>query len=316
MEPHSSLKHGDERASPSPHVKEGSALGRWVCLSGLLHIVMIGILFFFPQASSRGAVSYPVYTVDLVGGEKIGGRSLNVGVKTAPVSKKKPKKVKKKSSSRAAKKKKVKKVEQRTKVALVKKKTNKPRKKPRKKVKKSASQTASRTILKESKERVKQKERTEGGLSTDVRNRLIQAAVERVKQRAKKAKDEKSEVKEAGVGSGKGQVAAGPKRDGREGGMIKGIEFLIYRNRMLQLIKKRWTWVGKRTDLEVTVRFGILENGEVVKLRVVDASGDPSYDDSVIRAVSRASPLPPAPDSYRNDFKNVELTFRPGDLSG
>ncbi|MEE9185729.1 MAG: hypothetical protein V3U81_01785, partial [Candidatus Binatia bacterium] len=211
MEPHSSLKHGDERASPSPHVKEGSALGRWVCLSGLLHIVMIGILFLFPQASSRGDVSYPVYTVDLVGGEKIGGRSLNVGVKTAPVSKKKPKKVKKKSSSRAAKKKKVKKVEQRTKLALVKKKTNKPRKK----VKKSASRTASRTILKESKERVKQKERTEGGLSTDVRNRLIQAAVERVKQRAKKAKDEKSEVKEAGVGSGKGQVAAGPKRDGR-----------------------------------------------------------------------------------------------------
>jgi colicin import membrane protein len=277
---------------------------------------MIGILFFFPYASSRGAVSYPVYTVDLVGGEKIGGRSLNVGVKTAPVSKKKPKKVKKKSSSRAAKKKKVKKVERRTKVALVKKKTNKPRKKPRKKVKKSASQTASRTILKESKERVKQKERTEGGLSTDVRNRLIQAAVERVKQRAKKAKDEKSEVKEAGVGSGKGQVAVGPKRDGREGGMLKGVEFLIYRNRMLQLIKERWTWAGKRTDLEVTVRFGILENGEVVRLRVVDASGDPSYDDSVIRAVSRASPLPPAPESYRNDFMNVELTFQPGDLSG
>jgi colicin import membrane protein len=277
---------------------------------------MIGILFFFPHDSSSGAVSYPVYTVDLVGGEKIGGRSLSVGVKTAPVSKKKPKRVKKKRSSRAVKKKKLKKNKRQTKVALVKKKTKKPRRKQNNKVKKSASQSASRTVLKESKERVKKKEQTEGGLSTDVRNRLIQAAVERVKQRAKKAKDEKSEVKEAGVGSGKEQVAAGPKRDGREGGMVRGVEFLIYRNRMLQLIKERWTWVGKRTDLEVTVHFGIQENGEVVKLRVVDASGDPSYDDSVIRAVSRASPLPPAPESYQNDFMNVELTFRPGDLSG
>jgi colicin import membrane protein len=277
---------------------------------------MIGILFFFPQATSRGAVSYPVYTVDLVSGDKIGGRSLNVGIKTAPVSKKKPKKVKKKSPSPAAKKKKVKKVKQPTKVAVVKKQKKKIKKRPRKKTKKSPLQTTKRGLLKESKKRVKQEEQTGGGLPTDVRNRLIQAAVERVQQRAKKADDKKSEVKEAGLGPGKGQGVAGPRGDGRGSGMVKGIEFLIYRNRMLQLIKERWTWVGKRTDLEVTVRFGILENGKVVKLRVVDASGDQSYDDSVIRAVSRASPLPPAPDSYRSDFMNVELTFRPGDLGG
>jgi len=47
--------------------------------------------------------------------------------------------------------------------------------------------------------------------------------------------------------------------------------------------------VGKNTELEVTVRFGIQENGEIVSLRIVEASGDPSYDDSVIRAVRKAS---------------------------
>ncbi|MCZ6907959.1 MAG: energy transducer TonB, partial [Deltaproteobacteria bacterium] len=106
------------------------------------------------------------------------------------------------------------------------------------------------------------------------------------------------------------------EQNGRGGGILKGLEFLIYRARMLYKIKERWTWVGKNSDLEVTVRFGIQENGEVVKLRIVEASGDPSYDESVIRAVRKASPLPPTPVVYRKDFMDVELTFRPRDLSG
>ncbi len=85
---------------------------------------------------------------------------------------------------------------------------------------------------------------------------------------------------------------------------------------MLYLIKEQWTGVGKVMDLEVTVRFGILENGGVIGLRVVQGSGDPSYDDSVLRAMRKATPLPPPPDNYRKDFMSVELTFRPKDLRG
>jgi len=68
--------------------------------------------------------------------------------------------------------------------------------------------------------------------------------------------------------------------------------------------------------LEVRVRFGVLENGDIVGLKIVDKSGDPSYDDSVLRAMRKAAPLPPPPDDYRKDFLNVELTFRPKDLRG
>lgn len=318
MEPHPPIEQ-DNESTPSPHrEKEGSVLWRWVFLSGLLHIVLIGALFFFPQASSRGAISYPVYTVDLVGGEKIGGGGLDVGVKPAPASKKKPKKVKKERSPRASKKKKVKiakKNKRRSQVALAKK-QKKVRKRTEKKATKIATRTKKFTPLKESKKRVRRKERTREGLPSEVRNRLIQAALERVKQRAEKVQDNKSQPKIAGVGPGDGQGAAVSGQDGRGGGILKGVEFLIYRSRMLYKIKERWTWVGKNTELEVTVRFGIQENGEVVRLRIVKASGDPSYDESVIRAVRKASPLPPTPVVYRKDFMNVELTFRPRDLSG
>jgi len=320
VEPHPPIEQENEGAPSSRREKGGSVLWGWVFLSGFLHIVMIGALFFFPQASSRGAVSYPVYTVDLVGGEKIGGGGLDVGIKPAPASKKKPKEVKKKSSSRVSKKKKVKKItknKRRSQVALAKKQKKKVRKRTEKKATKIATRTKKSTPLKESKKRVKREERTREGLPSEVRNRLIQAALERVKQRAeKRTEDRKSESKKAGIGPGKGQGAAVSEQNGRGGGILKGLEFLIYRTRMLYKIKERWTWVGKNSDLEVTVRFGIQENGEVVKLRIVEASGDPSYDESVIRAVRKASPLPPTPVVYRKDFMDVELTFRPRDLSG
>ena len=92
------------------------------------------------------------------------------------------------------------------------------------------------------------------------------------------------------------------------------MEFIIYQNRMLSSIKDNWTWVGQKTNLKVVVHFSIKDNGEISGLKIVQPSGDPSYDESVLRAVKKSSPLPPPPDSSRKDFADVELTFRPKDL--
>lgn len=150
-----------------------------------------------------------------------------------------------------------------------------------------------------------------------VRERLIRAAVERAKERARKKQLAEREANAAGAvrGTGRGGVADRGQGSGGDG-VVKGLEFVIYRNRMLQEIKERWTWLGKRDDLEVTVRFGIGNDGEIIGLNIVNASGDASYDASVLRAVRRASPLPRPPVSYLSEFSDVELTFRPKDLSG
>src|SRR5262249_47177081 len=42
------------------------------------------------------------------------------------------------------------------------------------------------------------------------------------------------------------------------GGTVRGLEFVVYYNQMLNRIKDRWTWVGTRADLHVTVHFSIL----------------------------------------------------------
>jgi TolA protein len=98
------------------------------------------------------------------------------------------------------------------------------------------------------------------------------------------------------------------------GGTVRGLEFVVYYNQMLNRIKERWTWVGTRGDLRVTVSFSILPSGEITNIRLVERSGDQTYDASVERAVKGAGPLPPPPEAYRGDFADVELKFRPADL--
>jgi colicin import membrane protein len=92
------------------------------------------------------------------------------------------------------------------------------------------------------------------------------------------------------------------------------MEFIIYQNRMLSSIKDNWAWVGQKSNLKVVVHFSIKDSGEITGLKIVQPSGDSSYDESVLRAVKKSSPLPPPPESSRKDFADVELTFRPKDL--
>jgi TonB family protein len=92
------------------------------------------------------------------------------------------------------------------------------------------------------------------------------------------------------------------------------MEFIVYQNRMLSSIKDNWAWVGQGSNLKVVVHFSIKDNGEITGLKIIQSSGDSSYDESVLRAVKKSSPLPPPPETARRDFADVELTFRPKDL--
>ncbi len=264
----------------------GRRIWKWILVSGAVHLVLIAVLFVVPYFPSSRVTSYPVYTVDLVGGEKIGGSLSPAPPSTPP--KQETKKVK---------------AEPQPRVEEVKK----------KKVEEISIKTKEKVAPKEFKKELKKESPTKPGLSEKVREKLIQSAVERVKDRTQQ-KEGKAEGGSAGPGEGPGAASAG--EGGRGGGVVKGIEFVAYQNRMLSVIKERWAWVGRRSDLSVDVRFSIQENGEITGLRIVSRSGDPSFDDSVFRAVSKASPLPPPPENYRKDFSDVLLTFRPKDLGG
>jgi colicin import membrane protein len=306
-----------ERSFASAKSKE--RLPRWFVVSFVAHMALIAALFLSPHMPTEVRTA-PVYTVDLVGGEKIGGANLGTELpapvkpaaknrqdvpeapaktpvkevkKTPPEKEEKPKPVEKKPP-----------VEE--KIVLREKTKTEPVK----------SETPAKRETRESKPAkadAKAESKSESASADSVRERLIQSAVDRAKMRSEATQTAKGEVLSAGSGEGEGAAALGT--GGRGGpGIVKGMDFIIYQNRMLATIKENWAWVGQRSNLRVVVQFGVKENGEIVGLKIVQPSGDPSYDESVLRAVKKSSPLPAPPENYRKDFADVELTFRPRDL--
>jgi colicin import membrane protein len=282
-------------------------LSKWLFFSCLFHSALILALFLVPFLPSPNQPSYPVYTVDLVGGEKIGGHKLG----TELVS----------SAPKATPQKTVEKVPSPMQESNPEAKKEAPQI-PEKAVEKERpaqekailAETTQKSLIKKAPTKeAKGESNTEDSALDRVRERLIQSAVDQAKSRTEGAqKAAKGDVISTGPGEGEGAAALGP--GGRGGGVVKGMEFLIYQNRMLSSIKDNWAWVGQKSNLKVVVHFSIQDNGEISGLKIVQPSGDSSYDESVLRAVRKSSPLPPPPESSRRDFADVELTFRPKDL--
>jgi colicin import membrane protein len=274
-------------------------------VSLFLHGALILSLFVVPFLPPDSRPSYPVYTVDLVGGERIGASNLGTEL----------------VASSAPKSAAVKKPVEETPPPVQETKQETKKETPKTVEKEAPAQE--KAILKEAPPKnlakkepakdTKSESKTEEAALDRVRENLIQSAVDRLKNRTDAAsKPSKGEEISSGTGEGEGAAALGP--GGRGGGVVKGMEFIIYQNRMLNSIKDNWAWVGQKSNLKVVVHFSIKENGEISGLKIVQPSGDPSYDESVLRAVKKSSPLPPPPESSRKDFADVELTFRPKDL--
>jgi TonB family protein len=305
MPGHNSTQTVSVRQRPLSFAHREERLSKWLVVSLLFHGALIISLFVVPFLPSQSRPSYPVYTVDLVGGEKIGASNLG----TEPM------------GSSAPKAGAVKKTVEETPPPVPE--TKQETKKETLKTVEKEAPAQEKAILKEAPPKnlakkepakeTKSESKTDEAALDRVRENLIQSAVDRLKSRTDAApKPSKGEGISSGAGEGEGAAALGP--GGRGGGVVKGMEFIIYQNQMLNSIKDNWAWVGQKSNLKVVVHFSIKENGEISGLKVVQSSGDQSYDESVLRAVKKSSPLPPPPESSRKDFADVELTFRPKDL--
>ena len=145
--------------------------------------------------------------------------------------------------------------------------------------------------------------------AAQARDDRIAAAIKRVEQQSGERGGGSGSKSDAQPG---GPISVGPGEGA--GGSVKGVQYLLYYNQMINRIRQSWAWAGRNEALEALVRFNVTETGEVFNVRITRPSGDASYDASVERAVRAASPLAPPPEAYRKEFGDVELTFRPPEL--
>ena len=328
-------------------------LSNWLLFSFVLHgVILIGLIFspYFPSGTRPAP---PVYTVDLVGGEKIGGNRPGTELYPAASAKDAPKKVNSEPAAPAPeikqprpklqekpekavkadppKPEKSEKLEKREKIV---KPTEKPapveeklavkntppkkeeakKEEPKKEpIKESPSKESSQA--QDSSKEIKSTAAPDEGAMDKVRERLIQSALERVKSRAESTQrasgsSKSGEVLSVGPGEGDGAAALG--QGGRGGGTaVRGAEFLMYQAKIVNTIKENWAWPGQKGSLKALVRFSIKDNGEITGLKIAEPSGDAAFDESILRALRKSSPLPPPPESYRRDFAQIEMNFQP-----
>jgi TonB family protein len=308
-------------------------LPKWVFISLVVHGILIMVLLstsFWPSSKREPP---PSYVVDLVGGERIGGR--NLGTKLEPESKTKsvqteplppakssavtkpaePIEKKPPKTEKPSKPEKLEKVKPTEEVAL-----EKPKAKAKQEDKKQEDKRTETAVKPETKETKETKEAAEEDSLEKVRERVIQAAIARARNRAVttqaspsaggNAKADKGEPLSAGSGEGLGAQSLGKGGVGGEG-VLKSVEYIRYVNYMQATLKGNWAWAGPRRSLKALVRFGVKENGEITGVKIVQSSGDPVYDESVIRAVKKSSPLAAPPENHQKDFTDVEYSFQP-----
>jgi colicin import membrane protein len=92
-----------------------------------------------------------------------------------------------------------------------------------------------------------------------------------------------------------------------------GMEASLYLSFLRDQVQSEWSYpeVMRTRDLSVIVSIKIDRAGQLVKLKVEKSSGNPRFDDSLLRAVKKAAPFNPLPESIKGSHFETGLRFCP-----
>lgn len=132
------------------------------------------------------------------------------------------------------------------------------------------------------------------------------AAVRGVRERAA----HRIEAPPSGRSGARGPAAGG----GAHGTVRLSPELLDYFRRLEERVRGSWVLPGSlvrdATKLVVELRIVIEKDGRVSEERIERGSGNPYFDESVRRAIRKASPLPVPPEQLRGGEDHYEIGFR------
>ena len=280
------------KTSPSIDVLRSDSknpwIGKMVFLSMVLHVMAISAMFFLPNLASTRTFYSPVYSVRLV----------NIPPSFSPARESTPSR-----SSEA--------VPSANSVA------EKPKMKEKTKPI-SLSPTKKEDPKKENEEKKIADAIT--GIRQRQESKRIDSAIERIRDE-KEARHVSSAIegirKRVTIGSA-GAVETGEAGTGGAASGVMSIKFKIYYNLLWQRIRSVWVLpeevLGGKKNLEAIITIRIAKDGQIEDIQFEKKSGNPYLDESALRAIKKANPLPPLPPGMQGDKFDVGVRFTPSDL--
>ncbi len=115
-----------------------------------------------------------------------------------------------------------------------------------------------------------------------------------------------------------GAEEAGEKSTGGASSGVMSIRFKLYYNLIWQRIRSVWVLPeealrGKK-NLETIIAIRIAKDGQIEDIQFEKKSGNAQLDESALRAIKKANPLPPLPPGMTEDKFDVGVRFTPSDL--
>jgi colicin import membrane protein len=120
-------------------------------------------------------------------------------------------------------------------------------------------------------------------------------------------------------GTGGGTGSGGPDGSGPGGGAgglgggLSRIRLQAYQDLVREKVIGAWILPLPREEarkLQATALLTVSREGQVARLQLFQTSGNSLFDESLLRAIKQASPLPPLPEDYQGEFLEVEMRFR------
>ncbi len=116
---------------------------------------------------------------------------------------------------------------------------------------------------------------------------------------------------ESTAAGGKNFGAAIPGVKGMGGGSQISAEEKAYYLALQSHVKRGWRWYDTTVPYLAKATFRISPTGELTDVHLVQGSGVREFDDSVLRALAKANPVPRPPEKVYSKFSFVEMTFNP-----
>jgi TonB family protein len=288
------------KTSPSIHIlthlSQDPGISGMVLLSLILHLAAISAMFLLPNLASTRTYYSPVYSVRLV----------NV-LPSLPPAGKADSKMETLPSSSPPPASKAKEKEKPISIAT------KPKEDSEKKIAEAIERIRQRkedkrvdTVI----DRIRQQQE----------EKSVDSAIDRIRGE-KEAAQVSSAIdrirKRVTIGSA-GAVETGEPGTGGASSGFMSIKHKMYYNLIWQRIRNAWVLPedvlrGKK-DLETIIAIRIARDGQIVDIQFEKKSGNPYLDDSALRAIKKANPLPPLPPGFEEDKFDVGVRFTPSDL--